>query len=97
MGTHSETVGRERVSRGLLTSGERDFLTGEKDVSDPDGYLYNTRSRFRSRMEKLEEDLEILREAGEEELVEEFYDKFGRVERLERELHELRSELDDDE
>lgn len=94
MGTQPEPAARERVSRGLLTDGEREFLRGEKEVADPDGYRYNTRSRFRARMKRLDEDLEILREAGEDELVEEFYDKFGRVERLERELEELRDELD---
>ena len=83
-----------KLSRGLLTPAQREFLRGERDVENPDSYRYNVRSDFRGRMDKLEEDLELLREHGEDDLVEEFYDRFGRVERLERELDELREQLD---
>ena len=91
MATNRESLGI--MSRGLLTKSEREFLRGEKLDVDSQQYRYNIRSNFRGRMSELEADLELLRGAGEEELVEEFYDSFGRVERLEREVQELRSEL----
>jgi hypothetical protein len=47
-------------------------------------------------MDQIEEDLEVLREAGQEDLVEEFVSRFGRVERLEREVEELREKLDEE-
>jgi len=90
---NSQPEAGRNLSRGLLTPAQREFLRGERDVEDPDGYRYNIRSDFRGRMDKLDEDLEILREHDEDDLVEEFYDRFGRVERLERELEELRDEL----
>lgn len=83
-----------RMSRGLLTEGEREFLQGKKDVADSDGYERNLRYRFRQRMDMLETDLELLREHGQADLVKEFYEKFGRVERLEREVEELRQQLE---
>jgi hypothetical protein len=84
------------MSRGLLTEAERAFLRGEKDSVDEQQYRYNVRSNFRSRMEQLSEDLELLREAGEDDLVEKFYAEFSRVERLEKELEALRAELEDE-
>lgn len=87
---------RTRVSTGILSEGERAFFRGEKEVSDPDGYERNARYRARQRMDQIEDDLEVLRENGQEDLVEEFVTRFGRVERLEREVEELRSQLDRD-
>lgn len=83
------------MSRGLLTQAERDFLRGDKDVSDPEGYRYNVRSRFRSRLDKLQEDLELLEAAGEDDLVEEFHATFDKVERLEQRLESLEEQVDD--
>lgn len=80
---------------GLLSTGEREFLRGEKDVEDPDGYLRNVRHRARKRMTQMEEDLTVLEEAGQDELVEEFYNSFGRDRRLEREIERLHEELRD--
>ncbi len=82
------------MSRGLLTKSEREFLRGEKDDVDARQYRYNIRSNFRSRVSELEDDLELLRDAGEEELVEEFHNTFSRMDRLEREVERLRDELD---
>jgi hypothetical protein len=84
---------KTRVSTGILTEGEREFLRGEKDVENPGGYRSNVRYRAKQRMDQIEEDLEVLREAGEDDLVEEFFGRFGRVQRLEREVEELRDEL----
>lgn len=82
------------MSRGLLTKAEREFLRGEKEDVNQQNYRYNTRSNFKSRMDKLEEDLQLLRDAGEDDLVEEFYRRFGRVERLQKEVDRLRKELE---
>ncbi len=61
------------MNRGLLTEGEREFYRGDKpDIEDPQGYRYNVRSRFRDRLDELETDIQILREAGEDDLVDEF-------------------------
>lgn len=84
------------MNRGLLTKRQREFLRGEvNDIEDEQQYIYNIRSDFRERMERLEEDLQLLRDAGQDELAEEFYVKFERVERLEREVEELRDELNE--
>lgn len=88
------TASQEPMSRGLLTDAEREFLRGERDVEDPDGYLRNLRYRFRQRMDRLEEDINVLRAAEQDDLVDEFLNQFGRVERLEREVDELRRELE---
>lgn len=96
MATSTEQAEHPTVSRGLLTPGEREFLRGEKDVENPDAYLYNIRSRFRERMNELDDDLELLRAAGEDELVDDFFQEFGRVERLEREIESLRERVDDE-
>mgnify|MGYP006896951959 FL=1 len=94
MGTPQQS--RTRVSTGILSDGERAFFRDEKEVEDPDGYQRNARYRARQRMDQIEEDLEVLRESGQEDLVEEFVNRFGRVERLEREVEELREKLDED-
>lgn len=44
--------------RGLLTDREREILRGEVDVSR--NYVYQIRSRVRSKIDRLETDLEIL-------------------------------------
>lgn len=95
MGTTPQS--RTRVSTGILSDGERAFFRDEKEVEDPDGYERNARYRARQRMDQIEEDLDVLREAGQEDLVKEFVNRFGRVERLEKEVEELRSKLDQDE
>ena len=84
------------MNRGLLTKAQREYLRGEKPDVDAESYRYRTRSDFRQRMERLEEDLELLREAGEDDLVGEFYERFGRVERLQREVERLREQLEDE-
>ena len=85
---------RTRVSTGILSDGERAFFQGEKEVKDPDGYQRNARYRARQRMDQIEEDLDVLRDAGQDDLVDEFVNRFGRVERLEREVDQLRAELE---
>jgi hypothetical protein len=47
-------------------------------------------------MNQIEDDFEVLRKAGKEDLVEEFVSRFGRVKRLECEGEELREKLDEE-
>jgi len=46
--------------RGLLTDREREILKGEADVSD--NYRYRVVSRIRTKIESIDEDIEILAE-----------------------------------
>lgn len=80
---------------GLLSTGEREFYRDEKDPDDPDGYRRNARYRARQRINEIEEDLELLEDAGEDDLVEEFYQRFSRVSQLEQRLNELEGQVDD--
>ena len=82
---------------GLLSKGEREFFNGEKDPEDPDGYRRNARYRARKRIDQIEDDLELLEEAGEDDIVAEFYQRFSRVGQLEREVQRLREQVDDGE
>ncbi|WP_330633644.1 hypothetical protein [Halocatena halophila] len=87
--------------RGLLTEKDREFLRNldpdELDELDEDTIkkLRNIRYNFRQRTENTEEDIEILREAGQDDLVEEFYAAVGRFERLESKLFELQDQLEE--
>ena len=46
--------------RGLLTPREREILSGEADVTEK--YYYSVVSRVRSKIQKVEEDAQLLRE-----------------------------------
>lgn len=94
MGTPQQS--RTRVATGILSEGERAFFDGRKEVGDPAGYERNARYRARQRMDQIEKDLDVLREAGQEDIVKEFLNRFGRVERLEKEVEQLRDQLDDE-
>lgn len=50
--------------RGLLTEREREILRGEADVSD--NYQYRVVSRIRTKIENIDEDVEILAENRED-------------------------------
>ncbi|WP_436348770.1 hypothetical protein [Natronorubrum sp. FCH18a] len=80
---------------GLLSKGEREFFNGEKEPDDPDGYRRNARYRARKRIEQIEQDLELLEEAGEDDIVAEFHQQFSRVGQLEREVNRLREQVDE--
>jgi non-homologous end joining protein Ku len=54
--------------RGLLTEREREILKGEADVSD--NYRYRVVSRIRTKIENVDEDVEILSEEREDLLEE---------------------------
>lgn len=91
MGTPQPT----RVPTGLLSTGERAFFRGESDVDEPDAYRRNARYRARKRMDQIEEDVEVLAAAGQDDIVDEFYNRFGRDKRLERKIEELEARLED--
>ncbi|KDE58528.1 hypothetical protein EL22_04100 [Halostagnicola sp. A56] len=57
--------------RGLLTEREREILSGDADVSD--NYRYRVVSRIRTKMDALEDDVEVL-EDHHEGLYEELQD-----------------------
>ncbi len=86
----SESESDRMRNRGLLTRGDREAL---RDGIDEEK-LHDLRWNVRKRMERIEEDLEILEEAGEEELVDEFYDEFG-VGDLARRVRELEKGVND--
>jgi hypothetical protein len=46
--------------RGILTEREKEILRGDDDVSE--SYEYRVVSRVRSKIEKVEEDMEVLEE-----------------------------------
>ena len=94
MGTQQQS--RPTVSTGLLSKSEREFFRDKKDVEDPDGYKRNARYRARQRMDRIENDLELLRQAGQDDLVDEFMNRFGKVERLQRQVEELESKLNEE-
>ncbi|WP_135822995.1 hypothetical protein [Halostella litorea] len=81
------------MDRGLLTESQREFLRGEKDDVDEQTYRYNVRSDFRQRMDRLEEDLELLEQAGEDDLIDEFNDRFGASE-FEQQLDRLEEQFE---
>lgn len=57
--------------RGLLTEREREILRGEADVSD--NYQYRVVSRIRTKIENIDEDIEVLAE-NQQDLLEELRD-----------------------
>lgn len=57
--------------RALLTEREREIISGDADVSDD--YRYQTISRIRQRLEKLEDDIEAMEAHGD--LAEELREK----------------------
>lgn len=83
-------------NRGLLTEDDRAFFAGEKETDDPAKTEREKRYNIRQRIENVATDIELLREHGHDELVEDFYDEVGRYERLERELRRLREEREGD-
>jgi hypothetical protein len=54
--------------RGILTKREREIIRGEADVSD--NYRYRVVSRVRTKIENIDEDVEVL-ENNREDLLEE--------------------------
>jgi hypothetical protein len=54
--------------RGILTEREREILSGDADVSD--NYRYRVVSRVRTKIENLDDDIEILAQ-NREDLLEE--------------------------
>lgn len=83
-------------NRGLLTEDDRAFWRGEKDVDDYAQAAARKRYHINQRIDRLEEDIKILRQAGEDEVVSNIYQAVGRFEQLEQEIEELRDLIEDD-
>lgn len=79
-----------------MSNAEREFLRGENEVEDPDGYERNLKYRAKQQMERIEDDLELLERNGFDDLAEEFFNRFSRYKQLEREVDRLRDELEDE-
>lgn len=54
--------------RGLLTEREREILSGDADVSD--NYRYRVVSRIRTKIENIDEDVEVLADSRKDLLKE---------------------------
>lgn len=76
--------------RGLLTDGDRDKLEAIDDISDLDEEtLFRLRSRWNTRLDNLETDLEMLREVDEEETLAELQQIASAEAELERRVTRL--------
>jgi len=89
----------ERMTRALLTDGERAAVRDDPQMDD--STMSSHLSRVRGKMDRMEEDARLLRrhrpeiyEQLRDAVVEEELDE--RIERLEREVEDLRKRLDDD-
>lgn len=82
-------------NRGILTKDDRAAFRGERDVDDE--RMADIRYNVRQRMGRIEEDLRILRAAGEDQLVAKFYDSFARTSQLEQRIEDLERRLEDQE
>jgi|GEM_PF-2596416 len=91
----SERTTRSPVPNGLLSKAEREVLRGERDVEHPEEYRGNVRYRARKRIEQIEEDLELLAETDNEDIVEEFHDKFSGYDDLEERVNQMQAELEE--
>lgn len=84
-------------NRGLLTSDDRAFFSGDKEFESEEKKTQARRDKrhnIRQRMEHIAEDIELLQEAGEDDLVNEFYADIGRYERLEQQIRELQEQVE---
>ncbi len=101
MGIHSEPSGH-MDRRALLTDREREVLRGDAtDVKNPKEYRSKIRSRLKKRLDQLETDIDLL-DKHEPELAADLYDRVcgdqeRRLARLEREVDELRKEINNNE
>ena len=82
--------------RGILTEDDRAFWRGEKDVEDHSRTKAEKRHHVRQRIENLAEDVELLLEAGEDDLVTELRYYVGQNRRLEQRVARLERRLDDE-
>ena len=79
---------------GLLSSAQREFLRGDREVQNPDQYLRNIRYRVRQMFPEIEEDLDILETCGEDEVRREFLHRFGSHQRLADDVEQLHADVD---
>lgn len=84
-------------NRGLLTKKDRKVLQGDVEFESEEARqnkISDIRWNVDQRMQKIEDDLRILREGDENELVAQFYDTFGPTKELEQRIEELEERLD---
>lgn len=79
---------------GLLSSAQREFLRGERDVQNPQQYRRNIRYRIRQMFPEIEEDLDILDACDEDDVRREFLQRFGQHQQLADDVADLRTEVD---
>jgi hypothetical protein len=81
-------------NRGILTEDDRSFFRDEKSVEEEDKMRAEKLFNIRERIEHLNEDVDILTEAGEDETVKLLYGTLERYERLEQQLQEIQQQLE---
>jgi small-conductance mechanosensitive channel len=81
-------------NRGLLTEDDRRLFRDQKNVDDAEKTKRERRHNVRERIKHIAKDLEILREADEDDVLNEFYGAVSRDARVEEELNELRDRLE---
>jgi len=98
--SHPPDTEHERMTRALLTDGERAAVRDDQGIDDSTKSSHL--SRVRGKMDRMEEDARLLRRHRPElykqlrdAVVEEELDE--RIKRLEREVEDLREQLDNDE
>lgn len=80
-------------NRGLLTDDDRRFFSGEKQPDEPDEVRREKRHNIKQRIGNIVKDLDLLADAGETDLVDEFHAETDRDAKLEAELAALRQQL----
>lgn len=85
---------RYMPNRGLLTDHDREFFRGNLDDETETDRMRKKRHNIRQRIDRIAEDIEILRDAGHDELVGEFHATVSQYGRLERRVRELEDRLD---
>jgi archaellum component FlaC len=82
-------------NRGVLTADDRAFFEGEKTTNDPDKTRREKRFNINERIDHIDEDIKILREAGEDDVVQRLQAILNRYERLERQVQDLQQQIDE--
>jgi hypothetical protein len=82
-------------NRGILTENDRSFFRDEKSVEEEDKMRAEKLFNIRERIEHLNEDIDILNEAGEDETIKLLYGSIDQYERIERQLQEIQQQLNE--
>lgn len=82
------------VPTGLLSENEEAFLEGDHEVENPEQYMRNLRHRSNQRIQQIPKHLQLLEEAGHDDLVAQFYYQIDPTERLRDEVRALQAEVE---